>query len=170
MATTNEETAQKLIIDDKVEAATVKAESVSLSVPSAAAAAASNTLASSIGGDSNVPTSTMRAKPAGSCHSSGGDTIMGHWKKSQHPNDGFSRYGSRDLVGYGSNAPVPTWPDRGKVALNFTINLVGGGEASPLHGDHDSTRGTTLPASKHVRKQAELPPSQYFSAFFLSFQ
>jgi hypothetical protein len=41
--------------------------------------------------------------------------------KSQHVNDGLSKYGGRDLMGYGEKPPAPKWPHGAKVAINFVI-------------------------------------------------
>ena len=49
------------------------------------------------------------------------------WPKSYHKNDGLSKYGGRDLVGYGSNPPNVKWPRNAKVALNFCIHYEAGG-------------------------------------------
>lgn len=35
--------------------------------------------------------------------------------KSQHENDGLSKYGGRDLVGFGQKPPCPKWPGGAKV-------------------------------------------------------
>ena len=59
---------------------------------------------------------------------------------SAHPNDGKSKYGGRDLVGYGSNPPNPKWPNKAKVALNFVLNYEEGGENCLLHGDTESEK------------------------------
>lgn len=56
--------------------------------------------------------------------------------KSQHENDGLSKYGGRDIVGYGSRPPAPKWPNGAKVALNFVINYEEGSEKCILHGDN----------------------------------
>jgi allantoinase len=41
----------------------------------------------------------------------------------------------RDLVGYGEYPPDPQWPDRAVVAVNFNLNIEGGGESSLYNGD-----------------------------------
>ncbi len=41
----------------------------------------------------------------------------------------------RDLVGYGQQPPVVTWPDQARIALQFVINYEEGGENCILHGD-----------------------------------
>jgi hypothetical protein len=35
--------------------------------------------------------------------------------KSQHENDGLSKYGGRDLVGFGHKPPCPKWPGGAKL-------------------------------------------------------
>jgi len=61
--------------------------------------------------------------------------------KSQHENDGFSKYGGgRDTVGYGEKPPRPKWPGGAKVAVNFVINYEEGGERCILHGDNESEK------------------------------
>lgn len=64
--------------------------------------------------------------------------------KSQHENDGLSKYGNslecpRDLVGYGNQPPTTVkWPNNAKVAINFVLNYEEGGESCILHGDTQS--------------------------------
>ena len=41
----------------------------------------------------------------------------------------------RDLVGYGPSPPDPRWPNGAKVAVNFNLNVEGGGESTPDNGD-----------------------------------
>ena len=55
-----------------------------------------------------------------------------------HENDGKSKYGHRDVVGYGKRPVQPHWPNKAKVALNFVINYEEGGEMCTLHGDNAS--------------------------------
>ena len=57
---------------------------------------------------------------------------------SAHENDRKSKYGHRDIVGYGKIPVNPNWPKGGKVALNFVINYEEGGESCLLHGDMQS--------------------------------
>jgi allantoinase len=42
---------------------------------------------------------------------------------------------ARDLVGYGEVAPHPAWPDGALIAVNFNLNIEGGGEASLANDD-----------------------------------
>jgi hypothetical protein len=58
--------------------------------------------------------------------------------KSAHENDRKSKYGNRDVVGYGGNPVQPHWPRAAKLALNFVINYEEGGESCVLHGDSHS--------------------------------
>jgi allantoinase len=60
-----------------------------------------------------------------------------NWK-SYHANDGLSKYGGRDVMGYMEKTPAPKWPGGAKVALNFVINYEEGGEKCILHGDSGS--------------------------------
>jgi peptidoglycan/xylan/chitin deacetylase (PgdA/CDA1 family) len=41
----------------------------------------------------------------------------------------------RDLHGYGEQPPDPRWPDGAVIAVNFNLNVEGGGEATPYNGD-----------------------------------
>jgi allantoinase len=42
---------------------------------------------------------------------------------------------TRDLVGYGGAPPHPAWPGGALIAVNFNLNVEGGGESSLLNGD-----------------------------------
>lgn len=42
---------------------------------------------------------------------------------------------ARDLVGYGETLPDPRWPGDAFIAVNFNLNVEGGGEATPANGD-----------------------------------
>lgn len=44
----------------------------------------------------------------------------------------------RDFVGYGRNLPDPLWPDDAYIAVNFNLNIEGGGELCTLWGDATS--------------------------------
>ena len=44
----------------------------------------------------------------------------------------------RDLVGYGEFPPNPEWPGDAAVAVNFNLNVEGGGEATLANGDDGS--------------------------------
>ena len=43
--------------------------------------------------------------------------------------------GPRDLNGYGEFPPDPEWPGGARIAVNFNLNIEGGGEATPENGD-----------------------------------
>jgi allantoinase len=45
---------------------------------------------------------------------------------------------ARDLVGYGATPPDPAWPDGALIAVNFNLNVEGGGESSLFNGDEVS--------------------------------
>ena len=42
---------------------------------------------------------------------------------------------ARDLVGYGEFPPNPNWPDGALIAVNFNLNIEGGGESTLANGD-----------------------------------
>ena len=42
---------------------------------------------------------------------------------------------ARDLVGYGEFPPHPDWPGQAVIAVNFNLNVEGGGEATLANGD-----------------------------------
>ena len=44
----------------------------------------------------------------------------------------------RDLVGYGESPPDPQWPGGAVIAVNFNLNVEGGGEATLANGDERS--------------------------------
>jgi allantoinase len=44
----------------------------------------------------------------------------------------------RDLVGYGEFPPDPAWPGGASIAVNFNLNVEGGGEATLANGDDGS--------------------------------
>ncbi len=43
----------------------------------------------------------------------------------------------RDLVGYGATPPHPAWPSDALIAVNFNLNVEGGGESSLANGDDE---------------------------------
>lgn len=45
---------------------------------------------------------------------------------------------ARDLVGYGEFPPNPSWPGGALIAVNFNLNVEGGGESSLFNGDPES--------------------------------
>ena len=61
---------------------------------------------------------------------------------------------ARDLVGYGAKPPDPQWPGGAVIAVNFNLNIEGGGESSLFNGD-DVSEGMLndigVPARRGVR-------------------
>ena len=47
---------------------------------------------------------------------------------------------TRDFVGYGETLPDPRWPGRALIAVNFNLNIEGGGEHTLVNGD-DASEG-----------------------------
>ncbi len=45
---------------------------------------------------------------------------------------------ARDLIGYGEFPPDPRWPEGARIAVNFNLNIEGGGEATLANGDQVS--------------------------------
>ena len=45
---------------------------------------------------------------------------------------------ARDLVGYGEFPPHPAWPGGAQIAVNFNLNIEGGGESTLANGDSTS--------------------------------
>jgi len=45
---------------------------------------------------------------------------------------------ARDFVGYGETPPHPRWPGDALIAVNFNLNVEGGGESSLINGDDES--------------------------------
>ena len=45
---------------------------------------------------------------------------------------------ARDLVGYGEFPRNPVWPDGAQIAVNFNLNIEGGGESTLANGDTSS--------------------------------
>ena len=41
----------------------------------------------------------------------------------------------RDLIGYGEFSPDPAWPGGARIAVNFNLNVEGGGEFTLANGD-----------------------------------
>jgi allantoinase len=61
---------------------------------------------------------------------------------------------ARDLVGYGATPPHPAWPDGALIAVNFNLNVEGGGESSLINGDEVSEgmlNDIGVPALRGVR-------------------
>jgi len=42
---------------------------------------------------------------------------------------------ARDLIGYGEHPPDPRWPGDAVIAVNFNLNVEGGGESTLANGD-----------------------------------
>src|ERR1700677_803452 len=45
---------------------------------------------------------------------------------------------ARDLVGYGARPLDPRWPGDALIAVNFNLNVEGGGESTLVNGDEES--------------------------------
>ena len=61
---------------------------------------------------------------------------------------------ARDLVGYGAKPPQPNWPGGALIAVNFNLNVEGGGESSLSNGDELSEgmlNDIGAPAQRGVR-------------------
>jgi allantoinase len=61
---------------------------------------------------------------------------------------------ARDLVGYGATAPNPNWPGGALIAVNFNLNVEGGGESTLFNGDEVSEgmlNDIGVPAQRGVR-------------------
>jgi allantoinase len=59
----------------------------------------------------------------------------------------------RDLIGYGEFPPNPEWPGGGLIAVNFNLNVEGGGESTLANGD-DTSEGmlNDIGVSAQVRR------------------
>src|ERR1043166_8858175 len=77
---------------------------------------------------------------------------------------------ARDLVGYGEFPPNPDWPGEAVIAVNFNLNVEGGGEATLANGDDGSegmlndigvpaVRGRRVPLVESDRKSTRLNSS-----------
>ncbi len=61
---------------------------------------------------------------------------------------------ARDLVGYGATPPNPNWPGGALIAVNFNLNVEGGGESTLFNGDEVSEgmlNDIGVPAQRGVR-------------------
>jgi allantoinase len=61
---------------------------------------------------------------------------------------------ARDFVGYGAMPPNPQWPDGAVIAVNFNLNIEGGGESTLFNGDEMSEgmlNDIGVPAQRGVR-------------------
>lgn len=68
----------------------------------------------------------------------------------------------RDLVGYGDTAPNPSWPGDALIAVNFNLNIEGGGESTLANGD-DRSEGmlNDIGVSAHVGRRVPLVESVF---------
>jgi allantoinase len=69
---------------------------------------------------------------------------------------------SRDFVGYGEHPPDPEWPRNAKIAVNFNLNVEGGGELTVVNGD-DRSEGNLndIGASAKVGIRAPMVESSF---------
>ena len=69
---------------------------------------------------------------------------------------------ARDLVGYGEFPPNPAWPGGALIAVNFNLNIEGGGEASLANGD-DVSEGmlNDIGVPTQVRRRVPLVESVF---------
>jgi peptidoglycan/xylan/chitin deacetylase (PgdA/CDA1 family) len=69
---------------------------------------------------------------------------------------------ARDLVGYGEFPPHPRWPGDALIAVNFNLNVEGGGEASLINGD-DVSEGmlNDIGVPTHERRRVPLVESVF---------
>jgi allantoinase len=69
---------------------------------------------------------------------------------------------ARDLVGYGEFPPNPAWPGGASIAVNFNLNVEGGGEATLANGD-DLSEGmlNDIGVSAKVGQRAPLVESVF---------
>jgi allantoinase len=61
---------------------------------------------------------------------------------------------ARDFVGYGATPPNPNWPGSAVIAVNFNLNVEGGGESTLINGDEASEgmlNDIGVPAQRGVR-------------------
>lgn len=87
--------------------------------------------------------------------------------KTAHENDRKSKYGGRDIVGYGGNPIQPHWPRSAKVALNFVINYEEGGESCILHGDgHSEHLLSDIPGAEPYGKL--FPPPSLWACIYIN--
>jgi allantoinase len=69
---------------------------------------------------------------------------------------------ARDLVGYGEFPPNPAWPGDALIAVNFNLNVEGGGEASLFNGD-DVSEGmlNDIGVPTYTRRRVPLAESAF---------
>jgi allantoinase len=61
---------------------------------------------------------------------------------------------ARDLIGYGAKPPNPNWPGGALIAVNFNLNVEGGGESTLINGDDVSEamlNDSGIPAYRGIR-------------------
>jgi allantoinase len=63
---------------------------------------------------------------------------------------------ARDLVGYGATPPHPAWPGGALIAVNFNLNIEGGGESSLINGD-ELSEGMLNDIGVSARRGARVP-------------
>src|ERR1700722_516712 len=63
---------------------------------------------------------------------------------------------SRDLVGYGEFPPNPAWPGGATIAVNFNLNVEGGGEATLANGD-DVSEGMLNDIGVNTQARVRVP-------------
>src|ERR1700745_1983114 len=63
---------------------------------------------------------------------------------------------ARDFVGYGEFPPNPNWPGGATIAVNFNLNVEGGGEATPANGD-DVSEGMLNDIGVNAQAGARVP-------------
>jgi len=68
----------------------------------------------------------------------------------------------RDLVGYGEFPPNPRWPNQAIIAVNFNLNVEGGGEATLANGD-DYSEGmlNDIGVPAHIGRRVPLVESVF---------
>jgi peptidoglycan/xylan/chitin deacetylase (PgdA/CDA1 family) len=68
----------------------------------------------------------------------------------------------RDLVGYGDTTPNPSWPGDALIAVNFNLNIEGGGESTLANGD-DRSEGmlNDIGVGTHLGRRVPLVESAF---------
>jgi allantoinase len=69
---------------------------------------------------------------------------------------------ARDLIGYGEHPPDPSWPGGAVIAVNFNLNVEGGGESTLANGD-DRSEGmlNDIGVETHLRRRVPLVESVF---------
>lgn len=69
----------------------------------------------------------------------------------------------RDLVGYGQNVPIVSWPGKAQIAVNFILNYEEGSEQNILDGDEKSESYLTdLPGATSLNNKRHLSAESLF--------